>query len=94
MTQDNNLIFTDTMTVEDFKKSQKTSQFDVLPSSKNPGKFFFFCGTVTGAVRKDFDPKIGFKKPMVSRVADANGAGDSFLLLHEKIDLSKSVLSL
>ena len=73
----NNLIFNETLTVEQFKEQMKVSRIDV---KKNPqtGKLFFTYGSKTGAVAVKGIPS----HPMLSNVTTPEG--DSFWLLHEE----------
>ena len=74
---DNNLIFNDTLTVEQFKSQMQVSRIDV---KKNPhtGKLFFTYGSKTGAVAVKGIPQ----NPMLSNVTGSDGV--SFWLLHEE----------
>lgn len=74
---DNNLIFNETRTVEEFKGLMNVSRIDVR---KNPetGKLFFTYGGKTGAVAVNGIPK----HPMLSNVTTPDGA--NFWLLHEE----------
>lgn len=72
-----NLIFNDTLTVEQFKAAMNISHIDV---KKNPetGKLFFTYGAKTGAVAVKGIPQ----HPMLSNVTGSDGI--SFWLLHEE----------
>lgn len=72
-----NLIFNETLTVEQFKAAQGVSRIDV---KQNPhtGKLFFTYGAKTGAVAIKGIPQ----KPMLSNVTGSDGA--TFWLLHEE----------
>lgn len=78
----NNLIFNDTLTVEQFKDKMKVSRVDV---KKNPrtGRLFFTFGAKTGAVASKGVPN----HPMFSFVkgdpTPQNPSGE-FWLLHEE----------
>jgi hypothetical protein len=72
-----NLVFNDTLTVEQFKAAMHV---DKLSVKKNPntGKLFFAYGAKTGAVATKGIPQ----NPMVSDVTTPDG--DRFWLLHEE----------
>lgn len=72
-----NLVFNDTLTVEQFKAAMHV---DKLSVKKNPktGKLFFAYGAKTGAVATKGIPQ----NPMVSDVITPDG--DRFWLLHEE----------
>ena len=72
-----NLIFNDTLTVEQFKAKMNVSRIDV---KKNPrtGKLFFSYGAKTGAVAVKGIPQ----HPMLSNVTSPDGS--TFWLLHEE----------
>lgn len=72
-----NLIFNDTLTVEQFKAEMKVSHIDVKRNPKT-GKLFFTYGAKTGAVAVKGIPV----KPMLSNVTGSDGS--SFWLLHEE----------
>jgi hypothetical protein len=74
---DNNLIFNDTLTVEQFKSQMQVSRIDVKKNPKT-GKLFFTYGSKTGAVAVKGIPQ----NPMLSNVTGSDGA--SFWLLHEE----------
>ena len=69
-----NLIFNDTLTVEQFKAQMNISHIDV---KKNP-KLFFTYGAKTGAVAVKGIPA----HPMLSNVTGSDGS--NFWLLHEE----------
>lgn len=73
----NNLIFNETLTVEQFKAQMNVQKLDV---KRNPetGKLFFTYGAKTGAVATKGIPQ----HPMLSSVTTPEG--DSFWLLHEE----------
>lgn len=72
-----NLIFNDTLTVEQFKEQMHVSRIDVKKNPKT-GKFFFTFGNKTGAVAVKGIPQ----HPMLSNVTGSDGA--NFWLLHEE----------
>ena len=74
---ENNLIFNDTLTVEQFKDKFKVSRIDVKKNPKT-GKLFFTYGANTGAVAVKGIPQ----HPMLSSVTGSDGS--SFWLLHEE----------
>lgn len=74
---DNNLIFNDTLTVEQFKSQMQVSRIDVKKNPKT-GKLFFTYGSKTGAVAVKGIPQ----NPILSNVTGSDGA--SFWLLHEE----------
>ena len=84
-----NLIFNDTLTVEQFKAQMNVSRIDVKKNPKT-GKLFFTYGAKAGAVAKKGIPA----KPMFSLVCpegdtlDKAHAGErvcsTFWLLHEE----------
>ena len=84
-----NLIFNDTLTVEQFKAQMNVSRIDVKKNPKT-GKLFFTYGAKTGAVAVKGIPA----KPMFSLVCpkgdtlDAAHVGErgcsTFWLLHEE----------
>lgn len=71
-----NLIFNDTLTVEQFKAQMNVSRIDVKRNPKT-GKLFFTFGGQTGAVAAKGIPQ----NPMLSKVTGTDG---SFWLLHEE----------
>lgn len=73
----NNLIFHDTLTVEQFKAQMNVSHIDVKKNPKT-GKLFFTYGTKIGAVAVKGIPE----RPMLSNVTGSDGS--SFWLLHEE----------
>ena len=86
---ENNLIFNDTLTVEQFKAKMNVSRIDVKKNPKT-GKLFFTYGAKTGAVAVKGIPQ----HPMFSVVCpkgdtlDVAHAGEkgcsTFWLLHEE----------
>ena len=72
-----NLIFNDTLTVEQFKATMNISHIDVKKKPKT-GKLFFTYGAKTGAVAVKGIPQ----HPMLSNVTGSDGI--SFWLLHEE----------
>lgn len=78
----NDLIFNDTLTVEQFKDKMKVSRIEVKKNPKS-GKLFFSYGAKTGAVASKGIPK----NPMFSFVkgdpTPQNPSGE-FWLLHEE----------
>ena len=72
-----NLIFNDTLTVEQFKAAMNVSHIDVKKNPKT-GKLFFTYGAKTGAVAVKGIPQ----HPMLSNVTSSDGI--SFWLLHEE----------
>lgn len=74
---DKNLIFNDTLTVEQFKSHMQVSRIDVKKNPKT-GKLFFTYGTKTGAVAVKGIPT----NPMLSNVTGSDGS--NFWLLHEE----------
>ena len=72
-----NLIFNDTLTVEQFKAQMNVSRIDVKKNPKT-GKLFFTYGAKTGAVAVKGIPQ----HPMLSNVTGSYGS--SFWLLHEE----------
>lgn len=74
---DKNLIFNDTLTVEQFKAQMNVSRIDVKKNPKT-GKLFFTYGAKTGAVTVKGIPS----NPMLSYVTGSDGS--SFWLLHEE----------
>lgn len=72
-----NLIFNDTLTVEQFKAQMNVSRIDVKKNPKT-GKLFFVYGAKTGAVAVKGIPQ----HPMLSNVTGSDGS--SFWLLHEE----------
>lgn len=78
----NNLIFNDTLTVEQFKDKMKVSRIEVKKNPKS-GKLFFSYGAKTGAVASKGIPQ----RPMFSLVkgdpTPQNPSGE-FWLLHEE----------
>ena len=73
----NNLVFNETLTVEQFKAEQKVNKIEVKKNPKT-GKLFFTYGAKTGAVAVKGIPT----HPMVSHVTGSDGS--SFWLLHEE----------
>lgn len=74
---ENNLIFGETLTVEQFKAKEHVSRIDVKKNPKT-GKLFFTYGAKTGAVALKGIPQ----NPMISQVTGNDGS--SFYLLHEE----------
>ena len=72
-----NLIFNDTLTVEQFKATMNVSRIDVKKNPKT-GKLFFTYGAKTGAVAVNGIPQ----HPMLSNVTGSDGS--NFWLLHEE----------
>ena len=72
-----NLIFNDTLTVEQFKAQMNVSRIDVTKNPKT-GKLFFTYGAKTGAV----GVRGSRQQPRVSDVTGADGS--AFWLLHEE----------
>ena len=73
----NNLVFNETLTVEQFKAEQKVNKIEVKKNPKT-GKLFFTYGSKTGAVAVKGIPT----HPMISNVTGSDGS--SFWLLHEE----------
>lgn len=71
------LIFNETLTVEQFKAQMNVSRVDVKKNPKT-GKLFFTYGAKTGAVAVKGVPA----HPMFSNVTGSDGS--SFWLLHEE----------
>ena len=77
-----NLIFNDTLTVEQFKAKMNVSRVDVK-KNPNTGKLFFTFGTKTGAVASKGIPQ----HPMFSFVKGdptPQNPDGTFWLLHEE----------
>ncbi len=72
-----NLIFNETLTVEQFKSVMGVSRIDVKENPKTH-KLFFTFGAKTGAVAVNGIPK----SPMLSNVTGSDG--NNFWLLHEE----------
>ena len=72
-----NLIFNDTLTVEQFKAQMNVSHIDVKKNPKT-GKLFFTYGAKAGAVAAKGIPG----NPMISNVTGSDGS--NFWLLHEE----------
>ena len=72
-----NLIFNDTLTVEQFKALVKVTRVDVKQNPKT-GTLFFSYGAKTGAVAVKGIPS----HPMLSNVTGSDGS--NFWLLHEE----------
>lgn len=72
-----NLVFNETLTVEQFKAAQNVSRIDVKKNPKT-GKLFFTYGAKTGAVAFKGIPA----HPMLSNVTGYDGS--NFWLLHEE----------
>lgn len=81
-----NLIFNDTLTVEQFKAAMNISHIDVKKNPKT-GKLFFTYGAKTGAVSVKGIPQ----HPMLSNVTGSDGI--SFWLLHEESQGGAPVLA-
>lgn len=78
----NNLIFNDTLTVEQFKDQMKVSRIDVKKNPKT-GRLFFTYGAKTGAVASKGIPA----HPMFSFVKGdptPQNPDGTFWLLHEE----------
>ena len=73
----NNLVFNETLTVEQFKAEQRVSKIEVKKNPKT-GKLFFTYGANTGAVAVKGIPQ----HPMLSNVTGNDGS--NFWLLHEE----------
>lgn len=74
---DNNLEFTETFTVEQFKAAQHVDKIQVKQNPRTT-KLFFTYGAKTGAVAVKGIPE----HPMISAVKAPDGS--SFFLLHEE----------
>ncbi len=78
----NNLMFLDTMTVEQFKAAMRVEKVQVKQNPRN-NKLFFTFGAKVGAVAKKGIPE----HPMISHVkgkpTEDNPTGE-FYLLHEE----------
>lgn len=74
---ENNLIFNETLTVEQFKAREHVNSIDVKQNPKS-GKLFFSYGAKTGAVATRGIPE----KPVLSNVTGTDGS--NFWLLHEE----------
>ena len=72
-----NLIFNETLTVEQFKADHNVSRIDVRKNPKT-GNLFFTCGSLIGAVASKGIPE----HPMFSNVTTPDG--ENFWLLHEE----------
>lgn len=72
-----NLVFKNTLTIEQFKAQMNVSRIDVKRNPKT-GKLFFTYGAKTGAVAVKGIPQ----HPMLSNVTALDGS--SFWLLHEE----------
>jgi hypothetical protein len=85
-----NLVFNETLTVEQFKAQNNVSRIDV---KKNPhtGKLFFTFGSQTGMVSAKGIPT----KPMLSNVTGIDDAGQEFncWLLHNEADGAPTLAS-
>lgn len=81
-----NLLFNETLTVEQFKAANNVSRIDVKQNPKT-GKLFFTYGAKTGAVAVKGIPQ----KPMLSNVTGSDGS--SFWLLHEEGEGGAPVLA-
>ncbi len=81
-----NLIFNDTLTVEQFKAAMNVSHIDVKKNPKT-GKLFFTYGAKTGAVAVKGIPQ----NPMLSNVTGSDGI--SFWLLHEECQGGAPILA-
>ena len=73
----NDLIFKETLTIEQFKAKELVSKIDVKQNPKT-GKLFFTYGAKAGAVAIKGIPA----HPMVSKVEGKGG--ETFYLLHEE----------
>lgn len=81
-----NLIFNETLTVEQFKNVMKVSRIDVKQNPKT-NKLFFTYGAKIGAVASKGIPQ----HPMLSNVTGSDGS--TFWLLHEEGQGSAPVLA-
>lgn len=81
-----NLIFNETLTVEQFKAAQGVSLIKVRQNPKT-GKLFFTYGAKTGAVAVKGIPQ----HPVLSNVTGTDGS--SFWLLHEESQGGAPVLA-
>lgn len=84
--EEKNLIFNDTLTVEQFKAQMNVSHIDVKKNPKT-SKLFFTYGTKTGAVALKGIPA----HPMLSNVTGSDGT--NFWLLHEESQGGAPVLA-
>lgn len=84
------LTFITTMSLDDFKEIKKA---DAVEIKQNPltGKTFFICGDATGAVSRKFTTDEG-KEAVVSEVEGEDG--DTFFLLHNRVNGTQSIISL
>ena len=98
-----NSNFKETFTVETLKLSQGGEKLNVLPCEEKPGKCFFACGLIRGAVSQNLTKKINEKQPygtlVVSHVVN-DGSDPKFpnkfdgLLLHEKGENKNALLTI
>ena len=98
-----NSNFKETFTVETLKLSQGGEDFNVLPCKEKPGKCFFACGLIRGAVSQNLTKKINEDQPygtlVVSHVVN-DGSDPKFpnkfdgLLLHEKGENKNALLTI
>ena len=99
----NNSNFKESFTVETLKLSQGGEDFNVLPCKDKPGKCFFACGLIRGAVSQNLTKKINEGQPygtlVVSHVVN-DGSDPKFpnkfdgLLLHEKGENKNALLTI
>lgn len=87
----NNLIFDATYTIDAFKKQFEVTEVKVLDNTANGGKLFFATNKriVSGKVSGKFDPK---KEVVISQVSDET-TGETFLLLHNHVDSALAVVA-
>ena len=84
------LTFITTMSLDDFKEIKKAEAVEVKQNPQT-GKFFFICGDATGAVSHKFTTNEG-KEAVVSEVEAEDG--DTFFLLHNRTNNTRSIICL
>lgn len=104
--QNANSNFKETFTVETLKLSQGGAKLQVIPCKEKPGKCFFACGLIRGAVSDklvkklaDEEQKKTLKPLQVSHVVN-DGSDPKFpnkfdgLLLHEQGENKNALLTI
>lgn len=98
-----NSNFKETFTVETIKASQNEAKLQVLPCKDKPGKCFFACGEIRGAVSQQLADKLTTGQPhgtlVISHVVN-DGSDPKYpnkfdgLMLHEQNENSNALLTL
>lgn len=98
-----NSNFKETFTVETIKASQSNAPLQVLPCKDKPGKCFFACGEIRGAVSQQLVDKLAAHQTpgtlVISHVVN-DGSDPKYpnkfdgLMLHEQAENNNALLTL